>query len=157
MKSPGAILIAFLLFAILEACSGTTVSVPTVTLPEVVTNPLQVCPIHALSEVPLAFGVQYFEELGENPSLLDDQEFLDEALADAEERLDLLIEKSQNEGPVCLEEIRTLQLEISGLEQHFWALMTVGNLEEAGKVDDLIIDKVNKFSEILASLKAGGD
>ena len=156
---------------LVAACSGqapalqanvtaTPLPVPTAVVPSVIVDLSMECNyILALStfvgtdsKLAAISDRNLFQELGEKPSLLRDEAFVNEAATIAEAKLAYLIEKSKKPGPECVAEFRAHQLEAFKLELYFWQLIKAGNLEEAGKVDDQIIARYERMATISQEL-----
>jgi hypothetical protein len=159
-------------FVFVSACAGpfpnpmaTSTPVPapvvTVTLPSISADLSMECNIPAIwlfisdTETKLAeiSDRNFFQELGEKPSKLNDKVFIEEAITISEARLAYLVEKSTIPGPQCVAEYRALQLQQNALILYFWQLLEVGNLEEAGKVDDQIVAISERMRDILKEFK----
>ena len=70
-------------------------------------------------------------QAGENPNILFDHGFVQEAFEEADGVLTFALSQSQVPGPECLAVLRNLTLEMVGAYHQFWALCMVENYREA--------------------------
>jgi len=102
-----------------------------------------------------------FAELGKDPALLLDEDYVNQTFTKVDAAYEWALERAKQEGPACLSDYRNLILELLGLAQYHWALIQAGYPQKANEeVAPLISQKMQQLkNDILPALftEAGMD
>jgi hypothetical protein len=107
-------------------------------------------------EVELRYISGAFNEMGKDPALIQDTDFVNQTVSEMDAAYEWALERAKQGGPACLSDYRNLTLELLGLTRQHWALIQAGDTQAAkDEVVPLINQKMLQLrNEVLPALFA---